>query len=199
MLGPSLFQTNEGSAGILEGGRVGLSSLAPHLPSRLTASCGHAQGSQPGTLRRGHAQPAASVPGRGGLGQGDHMISTAASCFSPEWVGGWVLHPHSGGQESSEGLQGEGLECCAESKGESVGDSWRERRLSREMEGGDAACKWAPKGGGKGLFISGPRVTQARDFLLWFGPQRNLLPRMLGSPTFQPHPGAEPAPSRCPF
>lgn len=33
--GPSLFQTNEGSGGVLEGGRMGLSSLGPHLPSRL--------------------------------------------------------------------------------------------------------------------------------------------------------------------
>lgn len=55
------------------------------------------------------------------------------------------------------------------------------------------------KGGGKGLFISGPRVTQARDFLLWFSPQRNLLPRLLGSPTFQPHPGAGPALAGAPF
>lgn len=89
----------------------------------------------------------------------------------------------------------------------------RESRLVTVGGRGGSAGRWrvamlpasgrqthrAPKGGGKGLFISGPRVTQARDFLLWFSPQRNLLPQLLGSPTFQPHPGAGPAPSRCPF
>lgn len=150
---------------------MGLPPLPPASPSLLTASWGQALGSRSETLWRGHAQPATSTPGSGGLGRGHRMVSTAASWFSPEWAGGMGAAPTLLGPEEQRGsVEGRGwnaVENPRESRLVTVG--WRERRLSRETEGDAAACKWAlraPRGGGKGLSISGPRVTQARDFHL---------------------------------